>query len=153
MTTKTITALVNQLSEWNTTGTVTPVGKVTEAASLFKSHSISIKLDRRIAVKVTNTTESAYTFNKNTQFADFSVVTLDQSNFNKSVDTAILNMIREGDPDLTQYLTELHKTNKPDQQNKTFWFPTPESLGNIEDHTPIQTRILKELRELQQRHN
>ena len=58
-------------------------------------------------------------------------------------------MIPEGDPDLITYLTELLRTNKPDQQNNTFWFPTPENPGNTEDHTPIQTRILKELRELQ----
>ena len=35
MTTKTITAFVDQSSEWNTTGTVTPVEKFTEAASLI----------------------------------------------------------------------------------------------------------------------
>ena len=57
-------------------------------------------------------------------------------------------MIPEGDLDLITYLTELLRMNKPDQQNNTFWFPTPENPGNIEDHTPIQTRILKELREL-----
>ena len=39
MTTKTITAFVDHLSEWNTTGTVTPVEKLTEAASLIISHS------------------------------------------------------------------------------------------------------------------
>ena len=60
-------------------------------------------------------------------------------------------MIPEGDPDLVTYLTELLTTNKPDQQNNTFWFPTPENPGNTEDHTPIQTRILTELRELQRR--
>ena len=60
-------------------------------------------------------------------------------------------MIPEGDPDLVTYLTELLRTNKPDQQNNTFWFPTPENRGNTEDHTPIQTRILTELRELQRR--
>ena len=58
-------------------------------------------------------------------------------------------MIHEGDPDLITYLTELLKTNKPDQQNNIFWLPTPENPGNIDDHTPIQTRILKGLRELQ----
>ena len=58
-------------------------------------------------------------------------------------------MILEGDPDLVTYLAELLKTNKPDQQNNTFWFQTPEKPGSIEDHTPIQTRILKELREPQ----
>ena len=57
-------------------------------------------------------------------------------------------MIPQGDPDLAAYLNELLRTNKPEPQNKTFWFSTPESPGKPEDHTPIQTRILKELNEL-----
>ena len=73
MTTKTITAFVDHLSKWNTTGAVTPVEKITEAASLITSHSILTIIDRKIAVRVTNTTESLYTINKNTQVADFSV--------------------------------------------------------------------------------
>ena len=149
MTTKSITAFVDHVSEWNTTGTVTPVGKLTENASLIISHSMSRITDRKIAVRVTKTTESPYTINKNTQIAEFSVVTPEQSKFIKPVDMAILSMIPEGDPDLTTYLTELLRTNRPDQQTNTFWFPTPKNLGNTEQHTPIQTRILKELRELQ----
>ena len=111
--------------------------------------------DRKIAVRVTNTTEPPYTFNKNTQIAEFSVVTPEQSKFIKPVDMATLSMIPEGDPDLITYLTELLRTNKPDQQTNTFWFPTPENPGNTEQPTPIQTRILKELRELQleEKHN
>ena len=105
--------------------------------------------DRKIAVWVTNTTESPYKVNKNTQIAEFSVVTAEQSKFIKPVDTAILSTIPEGDPDLIIYLTQLLKTKKPDQQNNTFWFPTPENPGNTDDHTPIQTRILNELCELQ----
>ena len=62
---------------------------------------------------------------------------------------AILSMILEGDPDLITYLTELLRSNKQNQQTNTFWFPTPEKPGNTEDHTPIQTRILTDLRELQ----
>ena len=57
-------------------------------------------------------------------------------------------MIPQGDHDLTAYLNELLRTNKPEQQDNTFWFPTPENPGKLEDHTPIQTRILKELNEL-----
>ena len=57
-------------------------------------------------------------------------------------------MIPQSDPDLTAYLNELPKTSKPEQQDNTFWFPTPENPGKPEDHTPIQTRILKELNEL-----
>ena len=57
-------------------------------------------------------------------------------------------MIPQGDPDLTAYLNELLRTKELEQQTNTFWFPTPENPGKPEDHTPIQTRILKELIEL-----
>ena len=151
MTTKTITVFVDHVSEWNTTSTVTPAEKCTEAAILIISHSVSTTIDRKIAVRVINTTELLNKINKNTQIAEFSVLTPEQSKFIKPVDTSILCIIPEGDPDLITYLTELLRTNKPDQQNNTFWFPTPKTPGNIEDHTPIQTRILKELRELQRK--
>ena len=151
ITTKTITAFVDHLSEWNTTGTATPVGKFSQAASVIISHSISTIIDKNVAVRVTNTTESPYTVNNNTQIADFFVVTPQQSKFIKPVDTEVLNMIPEGDPNLTTYLTELLRTNEPDQQNNIFWFQTLENPGSIEDHTPIQTQILKEMRELQQK--
>ena len=151
MTTKTSTAFFGHSSEWKTTGTMTPVEKFTEAASLIISHSVSTIIDRKKAVRVTNTTESPYTINKYTQIAEFSVVTPEQSKFIKPVDKSILSMIPEGDPDLVTYLTELLRTNKPEQENNTFWFPTPENRGNTEDRTPIQTRILAELCELQRR--
>ena len=148
-TTKTITAFINHPSKWNTTGTVTPLEKFTETASLLISHSRSTIIDRRIAVRVTNTTESPYHIKKHTQIAEFSVVTPEQSQHVKPVDMAILSMIPQGDPDLTAYLNELLRTNKPEQQDSTLWFPTPERPGKPEDHTPIQTRILKELNELE----
>ena len=148
-TTKTITAFVHHVSEWNTIGTVTPVENFTETKSLIISHSMSTITDRKIALRVSNTRESPYTINKNTQIAEFSVVTPEQSKFIKPVDMAILSMIPEGDPNLITYLTELLRRNKPNQQTNTFWFSTPENPGNTEEHTPIQTRILKELRELQ----
>ena len=106
-TTKTITAFVDHTSEWNTTGTVTPVEKLTETVSLLISHSMSAIFGRTIAVRVTNTTESPYTINKNTQIAEFSLVTPEQSKFIKPVDMAVLSIIPEGYPNLITYLTEL----------------------------------------------
>ena len=145
---KTITAFIDHPSKWNTTGLVTPLEKFTGTASLLISHSISTIFDKRIAVRVTNTTESPYLIKKHTQIAEFSVVTPEQSKHIKPVDMAILSMIPQDDPDLIAYLNELLRTSKPEQQDNTFWFPTPENPGKLEDHTPIQTRILKELLEL-----
>ena len=136
-TTKTVTAFIDHPSKWNTTGTVTPLEKFTETASLLISHSMSTITDKRIAVRVTNTTESPYLIKKNTQIAEFSVVTPEQSKHIKPVDMAILSMIPQGDPDMTAYLNELLRTNKSEQQDNTFRFPTPENPGKPEDHTPI----------------
>ena len=74
---------------------VTPLLKITEAASLITSHSNLTNVDRKIAVSVTNTTESPYTINKNTQIHGISVVTPEQSKFIKPVDTAIISIIPE----------------------------------------------------------
>ena len=117
------------------------VGKFTEAAVLLISHSISTIIDKMTAVRITNTTESPYLIKKKRQIAEFSVFTPEQFKFIRPVDTAILNMIPEGDPDLTTYLSELLITSQPEQPSNTFRFPTPENPGK--DHTPKQKRILK----------
>ena len=113
-TTKTITAFIDHPSKWNTTGTVTQLEKFTETASLLISRSMSTIIDKRIAVRVTNTTESPYHIKKHIQIAEFSVVTPEQSKHIKPVDMAMLSMIPQGDPDLTAYLNELLRTNKPE---------------------------------------
>ena len=64
-TTKAISAFVNHPSEWNTTGTVTPMEKLTETVSLLISLSMSAIIDKRIAVEVANTTESPYLIKMN----------------------------------------------------------------------------------------
>ena len=57
-------------------------------------------------------------------------------------------MIPQDDLDLKAYLYEFLRTNKYEEQNSTFWFPTLETPGKPEDNTPLQTRILNELNEL-----
>ena len=44
----------------------------------------------------------------------------------------------------------LLNTSKTDEVNETYWFPTPQNPGSEREHMPIQTRILNELRELEQ---
>ena len=148
---KTITSFNDHPSKWIKTGTVTPLEKFTETASLLISQSMSTIIDKKIAVRITNTRKSPYLIKKHTQVAEFSVVTPEQSKHIKPVDMAIFSMIPQGDPNLTAYLNELLRTNKPEQQDNTFWLPTPENLGKPQDHTPIQTRILNELNELKEK--
>ena len=65
-TTKTVTAFVDHPSEWNTIGTVTPLERFTEIASLLISHSMSTKSDMKMAVRLTNTTQTPYLIKRNT---------------------------------------------------------------------------------------
>ena len=41
------------------------------------------------------------------------------------------------------------QVDSSEQTDERFWFPTPENPGDESEHTPIQQRILRELRELQ----
>ena len=147
-TTKTITTFVDHPSKWNITGTVTPLEKFTETASLLTSYTMSTISHKRKSVSVTNTMESSYLMKKHTSSAEFSLVTPEQSKHIKPVDMAFLSMIPQGDFDLSAYLNELLTTNKPEQQNNIFWFPAPENPAKTEDYTPIQTRTLNEIIEL-----
>ena len=99
---------------------------------------MSTRIDKKIAVRVTNTTESLNLMNKKAQIAELSVVSPNQSRFTKPVDMAFLSMIPEGDTDQNTYLKELLRTNKPEQQNNTFWLQAPEKPGKTGDHTSIR---------------
>ena len=58
------------------------------------------------------------------------------------------------DPDDTHmYVNELMKISDNEQNNENSWFPAPENPGNEEEHTPIQRRIINEIRELIKKKN
>ena len=113
---KTITAFVDHPSRWDTTGNVTPLEKFTETASLLISYAMSTLIEKKITIRVTSTKKLPYLIKKNTQIADFSVVTREQSKHIKPADMAIRSMIPQGDPDLTAFLNELLRTNKTEKQ-------------------------------------
>ena len=74
-TTKTITPFVDLPSEWNTTGTMTPLENNTGTASLLIFHSMWTKIDKKLAVRVTKRIGSPYPIRRETQIAEFTVVT------------------------------------------------------------------------------
>ena len=80
---------------------MTPLEKFTETANLLISHSMSTIIDKRIAARLTNTTESSYLIKRNTQFAEFTVVTPEQSRHVEPVDMTTFSMIPQGDLDLS----------------------------------------------------
>ena len=83
--------------------------------------------------------------------ATFSILTPEQTKHIRPVNpTSVRHLLNNNHDDAIHYINSLLKTSKPDELNETYWFPTPQNPGNEQEHTPIQTRILNELRELEQ---
>ena len=99
-------------------------------------------------VQISNFLDHPYTLKKGTHTAKFSIITPEQTKHIRPVNpTSVLNNSHD---DAIYYINSLLKTSKDNEVNETYWFHTPQNPGNEKEHTPIQTRILKELRELEQ---
>ena len=83
--------------------------------------------------------------------ANFSILTPEQTRQIRPVNpTSVRHLLINNHDHAIHYIHRLLKTSKTDEVNKTYWFPTRQNPGNEKEHTPIQTRILNELRELEQ---
>ena len=79
------------------------------------------------------------------------ILTAEQTKHIRPVNpTSVRHLLKNNHDDAIHYKSSLLKTSKTDEVNETYWFPTPQKPGNEREHTPIQTRILNELRELEQ---
>ena len=69
----------------------------------------------------------------------------------KPLNTAALKVLTEDDSeDAIVYINELLKTSDKASNNQNFWFPTPNDTGDPTTHTPIQSRILREIKKLEE---
>ena len=95
--------------------------------------------------------EHPYSLKKGTHIANFSILTPEQTKHIQPVNhIAVRHFLKNNHDDTIHYINSLMKTSKTDEVNDTYWFPTPQTPGNEKRHTPIQTFILNELRELKQ---
>ena len=69
----------------------------------------------------------------------------------KPLNTAALKVLTKDDSeDAILYINELLKTSDQPSYNQNFWFHTPDNPGDPNTHTPIQSRILREIKELEE---
>ena len=79
-------------------------------------------------------------------------MTPEQMKYVKPVDPASTwHLLQNDQEQAAHYVSSLIKTNRNPQNSENYKFPTPENPGNLEEHTPIQKRILRELQALQDR--
>ena len=82
-----------------------------------------------------------------TKLEELQILKPEQTKQTRPIDAAAFKQLQDPD-DTHMYVNELIKCNENEQYDEYFWFPTPENPGNKEGHTPMQRRILKEIREL-----
>ena len=59
------------------------------------------------------------------------------------------HFLKDNPENAAYYASSLIKSSKTSEDSENYWFPTPEEPGDPQTHTPIQQRILRELRSLQ----
>ena len=148
-TTQTISVHTNVSSNMDTTGVINPAINHCSGNTLVMASSISTAVDRKLDIRVTNTTHAPYTITKNTTVAEFKIMSPEEVKEWKPMNTAALKVLTEDDSeDAIIYINELLKTADSPSPNQNFWFSTPNIPGDPTTHNPIQSRILREIQEL-----
>ena len=102
-------------------------------------------------VQIRNFLDHPYTLKKRTHMANCCILTPKQTKHIQPVNpTSVRHLLNNNHDDAIHYINSLLKTSKIDEVSETYWFPTPQNPGIEKEHTPIQTRILNKLRELEQ---
>ena len=133
------------------TGIIQPSSLLENDEDLLICPAFSSTQNNKHMVQISKFLDHPYTLKKRTQFANFSILTPEQTKHIRPVNaTSVRHLLNNSHDDAIHYINSLLKTSKTDEVNETYWFPTPQNPGNEKDHTPIQTRLLNELRELEQ---
>ena len=138
-------------TEKETTGKIQPSPLLENDEDLLICPAISSTQNNKHMVQISNFLDHPYTLKKGTHIANFSIITPEQTNHIRPVNPiSVRHLLNNSHDDAIHYINSLLKTSKDNEVNETYWFPTPKNPGNEKEHTPIQARILKELRELEQ---
>ena len=133
------------------TGIIQPSPILQNDEDLLICPALSSNQNNKHMVQNSNFLDDPYTLKKRAHMANFSILTPEQTKHSQPVNPTLdRHLLNNNHDDAIHYINSLLKTAKTDEVNETYWFPTPQNLGNEKEHTPIQTRILNELRELEQ---
>ena len=148
--TTTVNAIVITTNTIDITGAVQPLPQFDETATIIVAPALATAHNKRINLRIANLTDFPHTIKNHTKLAELQILRPEDTKQIRPIDVATLTTLQDPD-DTHMYVNELMKSSENEQNGENFWFPTPENPGNEEEHTPIQRRILKEIRELIQK--
>ena len=129
------------------TGTVQPLPQFDETATIIVAPALATAHNKRINIRIANLTYFPHKIKNHTKLAELQILEPEETKQIRPIDPAALKLLQDPD-DTHMYVNELMKSSENEKSGENFWFPTPENPRNEEEHTPIQRRILKEIREL-----
>ena len=92
--------------------------------------AITTARDKKVAIKIANTTDFPYTIAADTKIADLQILKPEETKMIRPVDIAALNFLTEND-DVVTYINSLAQVERPENNEAKFWFPTPENPGAL----------------------
>ena len=149
---RTLVEIKSQIYNENTvTGVLQPSDLLHEEGDITFCAAIVTLTNGNVNVHINNFTDQPYKLKKGLHIANFSVLTPEQMKHVKPIDpVSTWHLLNENEEDAIYYVSSLLKANRNNDQYEQYWFPTPENPGDEDSHTPIQRRILQELRNLQE---
>ena len=148
--TTTVNAVVITTNTNDVTGAIQPSPQFDEKATIIVAPALATAHNKRMNIRISNLTDFPHTKKNHTKLAEVQIFKPEDSKHIGPIDPAAIKLVQDPD-DTHMYINELIKSNENEQNDENPWFHTPENPGNEEDHTPIQRRILKEVRELIQK--
>ena len=133
------------------TGIIQPLPLLENDEDLLICPALSSTQNNKHMIQISNFLDHSYTLKKGTHIANFSILTPEQTKHIRPVNpTSVRHLLNNSHDDAIHYINSLLKTSKENVVNETYWLPTPQNPVKEKEHTPIQTRILNELWELEQ---
>ena len=134
----------------NVTGIIQPSNDLAEDGDITFCAALVTLTQGQVSIHVNNFTDQPYTLKRGAHIANFSVLTPEQMKYVKPIDPVTTwHLLKDNTENAAYYASSLIKSPKASDDSENYWFPTPDEPGDPQTHTPIQQRILRELRNLQ----
>ena len=122
--TRIIHASITVSNDHPITGTIQPLPQFDENAKLIVAPAITTARDKRVAIKIANTTDFPYTITPHTKLAELQILKPEETKSIRPVDLAALNLLTEHD-DVVAYVNALMQVDSSERTEKKFGSPLP----------------------------
>ena len=99
--TRIIYASIPVSNEHPTTGTIRPLPQFEKCAKLIVAPAITTARDKKVAIKIDNTTDFPYTISTDTKLAELQILKPEETKMIRPVDIAALNLLTDHDDVVT----------------------------------------------------